>query len=38
MTKVQAKDVLYDEIVEHAIQCQMLNQNYFPRNEILEKV
>jgi hypothetical protein len=38
MTKVQVKDVLYDEILEHAIQCRMLNEHHFPRNEILERV
>jgi hypothetical protein len=38
MTQVQAKDVLYDEILEHAIQCRILNKRYFPRDEILEKV
>ncbi|CAF3802489.1 unnamed protein product [Rotaria sordida] len=38
MTKVQAKDILYDEILEHAIQCRMLNERYCSRNEILEKV
>jgi hypothetical protein len=38
MTQVQAKNVLYDEILEHAIQCRMLNERYFPRDEILEKV
>ncbi|CAF4105784.1 unnamed protein product, partial [Adineta steineri] len=38
MTQVRTKDVLYDEILEHAIQCQTLNERYFPRDEILEKV
>jgi hypothetical protein len=38
MTQIQAKDVLYDEILEHAIQCRILNERYFPRDEIFEKV
>ncbi|CAF2634560.1 unnamed protein product [Rotaria sp. Silwood2] len=38
MTKVQAKHVLYDEILEHAIQCRTLNEHFFSRDEILEKV
>ncbi|CAF4754750.1 unnamed protein product [Rotaria sp. Silwood1] len=38
MTKIQAKDVLYNEIFEHAIQCRMLNERYFSRDEILDKV
>jgi hypothetical protein len=38
MTQVQAKDVSYDEILEHAIQCRTLNQRYFSRDEVLDKV
>lgn len=38
MKQVRTKDVLYDEILEHAIQCRVLNERYFSRDEILEKV
>ncbi len=30
--------VLYDQVLEHAIQCNMLTQRYFPRQDILEQV
>ncbi|CAF4251319.1 unnamed protein product [Rotaria sp. Silwood2] len=38
ITQIPAKDILYDEILEHAIQCRMLNKRYCSRDEILEKV
>ncbi len=38
MTQIRTKNVLYDEILEHAIQCQILNERYFSRKEILDKV
>jgi hypothetical protein len=38
MKQIRKKDVLYDEILEHAIQCRILNERYFSRDEILEKV
>ncbi len=38
MKQVRKKDVLYDEILEHAIQCRILNERYYSRNEIIEKV
>ncbi|CAF1086333.1 unnamed protein product [Rotaria sp. Silwood1] len=31
-------DPLYDQIIEHAIQCNLLIQRYFPRKDILEQV
>lgn len=34
----QKANVLYDEIVEHAIQGNILTQRYFPRTDILEQV
>ena len=38
MAQTQPKDSLYNEILEHSIQCQMLNERYFPRNDILTMV
>ncbi|CAF1181407.1 unnamed protein product [Rotaria sordida] len=35
MKQTRTKDSLYDEVVEHAIQCRMLNERYFPRDNIL---
>ncbi|CAF1169493.1 unnamed protein product [Rotaria sordida] len=35
MKQTRTKDILYDEVVEHAIQCRMLNERYFPRDNIL---
>ena len=32
------KNVLYNQILEHAIQCNLLTQRYFPRQDILEQV
>jgi hypothetical protein len=34
----RSKDILYDEILEHAVQCKMLNERYCPRQDILKKV
>lgn len=38
MAYVCKKDALYDEILEHTIQCKILHERYFPRDDILEKV
>lgn len=38
LAQIRVKDVLYDEIFEHSIQCKMLHDRCFPRNDILEKV
>jgi len=34
----QQKNFLYNQILEHAIQCNLLIQRYFPRQDILEQV
>jgi hypothetical protein len=34
----QQKNSLYNQIFEHAIQCNLLIQRYFPRQDILEQV
>jgi hypothetical protein len=34
----QQDDLLYNQILEHAIQCNLLIQRYFPRQDILEQV
>ncbi|CAF4269554.1 unnamed protein product, partial [Rotaria magnacalcarata] len=33
----QQKDILYNQILEHAIQSNLLTQRYFPRQDILEQ-
>jgi hypothetical protein len=38
MEKARIKDILYDEILEHSIQCKMFNKRYCPRVDILTKV
>jgi hypothetical protein len=38
MVKVRPKDILYDEILEHSIQCRMLDERFCARDDILEKV
>ena len=38
MTKARAKEILYDEVLEHAIQCKTLNARYFPRERLLAQV
>ena len=32
------KNALYDEVVEHAIQCKRLQKQYFPRPDIMDQV
>jgi hypothetical protein len=32
------KVVLYNEVLEHSIQCKMLNKSYYPRKDILDRV
>lgn len=32
------KNVLFDEVLEHAIQCKSLQKQYFPRLDIMEQV
>ncbi|CAF1262624.1 unnamed protein product [Rotaria magnacalcarata] len=34
----QQKDILYNQILEHAIQSNLLTQRYFPRQDILEQI
>ncbi|CAF1533025.1 unnamed protein product, partial [Rotaria sordida] len=34
----QQKNFLYNQILEHAIQCNLLTQRYFPRQDILEQI
>ena len=38
MAQVRPRDVLYDEILEHAVQCQTLSERFFARDDIIEKV
>lgn len=38
MSQARPKDILYDEILEHSIQCRILAERYFPRDDILAKV
>ncbi|CAF1181265.1 unnamed protein product [Rotaria sordida] len=38
MAQVRPKDILYEEVLENAIQCQMLNKRHFPCENILTKV
>ena len=34
----QQKHILYNQILEHAIQCNLLTQRYFPRKDLIEQV
>jgi hypothetical protein len=34
----QQKNLLYNQILEHAIQCNLLIERYFPRLDIVEQV
>ena len=34
----QQKNVLYNQIFEHAVQSNLLIQRYFPRDDLLEQV
>ncbi|CAF3842914.1 unnamed protein product [Rotaria sordida] len=38
MAQVRPKDILYEEVLENAIQCKMLNKRHFPCENILTKV
>ena len=38
MARIRSNDILYDEILEHSIHCKMLDERYFPRDEIFEQV
>ena len=38
MSQAGPKDALYNEILEHAIQCRILNERYFPRDDIVDKI
>ncbi|CAF0944155.1 unnamed protein product [Didymodactylos carnosus] len=38
MTKTRTKEILYDEVLEHAIQCKTLNERYFPRDYLLAQI
>lgn len=38
LTRHQSKDTLYNEVLEHSIQCKMLNKSYFPRKDAVDKV
>ncbi|CAF4038756.1 unnamed protein product [Rotaria magnacalcarata] len=38
MTQTRPKDKLYEEVLEHSIQCKMLDERYCSRDDILEKV
>jgi hypothetical protein len=35
---IKSNSILYDEILEHAIQCKMLSERYCPRENVLKKV
>lgn len=34
----QQKNLLYNQVLEHAIQCNLLTQRYFPRLDIMSEV
>lgn len=38
MGKMRKTNDLYDEVLEHAMQCQRLHERYFPRENLLKQV